>query len=445
MEPIGDYDIRRRRMFKKKKTELVNNELLSKDGDGVNPLSLDKSTKTQKDEDLEATLMSINGLLQYMTQLDYVKEMLLDADKQASMIENVAASSQEVSASVSDISEFILKSSESTNDALNLTTKCVSDISTSFKMINDAFLKTQDAQNAMHRVNTEADKIADMVAMIKAVADQTNLLALNASIEAARAGEAGRGFSVVADEIKKLADSTKHQVNTIQTLVASLQSEVNNSTSAIDTATSTFENGKHSIDDAVKSMDNMETALQGIDQNFIEITANIEEQTAATEEMAANLAVINEKIKTLKNETERTGEAFYDISKLVDDIRLATLKKTTHLNIGNQLELCISDHLIWRWRVYNMILGFDKLTPEQVGTHNTCRLGQWVNTVGMEIDKYKSTLKQMEAPHAALHDQASRAIKAYNSGDTIKAEMVLIEMDQSSKLVVEYLRKIKKL
>ena len=197
MEPIGDYDIRRRRMFKKKKTELVNNELLSKDGDGVNPLSLDKSTKTQKDEDLEATLMSINGLLQYMTQLDYVKEMLLDADKQASMIENVAASSQEVSASVSDISEFILKSSESTNDALNLTTKCVSDISTSFKMINDAFLKTQDAQNAMHRVNTEADKIADMVAMIKAVADQTNLLALNASIEAARAGEAGRGFQLL--------------------------------------------------------------------------------------------------------------------------------------------------------------------------------------------------------------------------------------------------------
>lgn len=51
----------------------------------------------------------------------------------------------------------------------------------------------------------------------------------------------------------------------------------------------------------------------------------------------------------------------------------------------------------------------------------------------------------MEAPHAALHEQASRAIKAYNSGDTIKAEMVLKEMDQSSKLVVEYLRKIKKL
>lgn len=432
-------------MFKKKKFITEIHSTSTKLVEGVIPQGSNDLSKNATENNLEVTLMSINALLQYMTQLDYVKEMLLDADKQASMIENVAASSQEVSASVSDISEFILRSSESTSDALDLTTKCIDNIGNSFKMIDDAFMKTQDAQNAMHKVNTEADKIAEMVALIKAVADQTNLLALNASIEAARAGEAGRGFSVVADEIKKLADSTKHQVNTIQSLVAGLRNEVINSTSAIDTATDTFEKGKHSIDEAVKSMDNMEVALQGIGKNFIEITANIEEQTAATEEMAASLAIINEKIKNLKNETVHTGEAFYKISKMVDEIRLSTLKKTNTMSIANQLELCISDHLIWRWRVYNMILGFEKLTPEQVGTHNTCRLGQWVNTVGMGIDNYKSTLKQMEAPHAALHEQASRAIKAYNSGDTYKAELVLKEMDQSSKLVVEYLKKIKRL
>ncbi len=391
---------------------------------------------------LGETLMSINNLLQYMTQMDYVKDMLLDVDKQANMVENIAASSEEISASISDISDYVVNSSDRTNETLILTAKTIQTINTSFGKIDSAFEKTHEAQDVMHRVNDEAKKIATMVEVIKGVADQTNLLALNASIEAARAGESGRGFAVVADEIKKLADSTKSNVATIQSIVTSLQTELSSTANAIDEANRTFVEGKAFIDDAVKSIDVMENALKGIGDTFVDITSNVEEQTAATEEMASNLSIVNEKIKNLQSETLRTGEAFYKISTIVDKLRLATYKNVKNISVGDQLELCISDHLIWRWRIYNMILGYEKLSNADVGSHTGCRLGQWVSTTGKSIDRYASILNKLDIPHKALHEQAAQAIAAYNKGNTIEAERILTLMDASSKQVVALLQEL---
>lgn len=110
------------------------------------------SAHTQSDETdvLGETLMSINDLLQYMTQMDYVKDMLLDVDKQANMVENIAASSEEISASISDISEYVVNSSDRTGETLVLTAKTITTINTSFSKIDSAFKKTHEAQDVMH-------------------------------------------------------------------------------------------------------------------------------------------------------------------------------------------------------------------------------------------------------------------------------------------------------
>jgi methyl-accepting chemotaxis protein len=432
-------------MFKKREkgTQVSDVGKIDNVGDGANKLSV----ISHEDDNmvLGETLMSINELLQYMTQMDYVKDMMLDVEKQANMVENIAASSQEISASISDISEYVVNSSHQTSDTLKLTTKTIETINTSFAKIDSAFEKTHEAQEVMHRVNNEAKKIATMVEVIKGVADQTNLLALNASIEAARAGDSGRGFAVVADEIKKLADSTKTNVATIQGIVAALQHELSSTAKAIDDANTTFEEGKAFIDQAVKSIDIMEEGLTGIGDTFVDITSNIEEQTAATEEMASSLNIVNERIKNLQRETTRTGESFYKISAIVDKLRLATYKNVRNLSISNQLELCVSDHLIWRWRVYNMILGFEKLSNTDVGSHTLCRLGQWISSTGLSVEKYGPVLRKLETPHKALHEQAGQAIAAYNKGNIHEAERILVQMDASSKQVVGYLNELKRL
>ena len=252
--------------------------------------SVDEQVKAQETEKLSnlaskkevAYLVQINQVLKYVTELDYVKDMLLGVNKQASLIENVASSSEEMTASIEDISNYVQDSSEKSNRSIKTSEKTIMDIETAFNEIILSFEASKKVQETMTAVQVEAQKINDMVGIIKGVADQTNLLALNASIEAARAGEQGRGFAVVADEIKKLAENTKEQVEFIRNTVGQLTKEIGNTSVALTEANRLFQNGKEHLTASVSSLDEMQTDLNEINNAFIEISANVEEQTAAS-------------------------------------------------------------------------------------------------------------------------------------------------------------------
>jgi methyl-accepting chemotaxis protein len=431
-------------MFRRRTSEKTKaSEQLKGQGEGIQEDMQEKVVESKHSRKRVEYLLEVNDLLMNMTQLDYVKDMLFDVSKQTEMVENIASSSEELSSTITEISEFVHSSNKMTQDALAMSSGCIDGIGQSFEEIAEAFEQSKQAALAMEKVSNQTLQIEQMVTVIKSVADQTNLLALNASIEAARAGDAGRGFAVVADEIKKLADSTKEQVDIIQTVVRTLMSELNVADNIIKESTQTFTAGKKNMDASKDAMGKMADALAGIGESFMQINENIDSQTAASEEMAASLTVVNEKIKKLNGETIKTGRAFNDISRSLDVLRLKMLPDVEMSHI-EQIEVCISDHLIWRWRVYNMILGYENLSPEQVGDHLVCRLGKWVTNTGSQITAIKGNLDTMETPHKKLHEFAKEAIIAYNNGNVESAEQKLKEMDVVSKQIIEQLTVIKK-
>lgn len=427
------------RIFKRKKVEEVKKRI---NVDNERILQLERKLKDKEECNVDL-LIRVNELLQLMTQQDYVRGMIVDIREQGEMVENVAASSEELSTATEDISNFVQESNNATHDGIEVSKNSVSQINESFGKIEETMEKTNEVRKIMDLVNKEAKKIDDMVEIIENVADRTNLLALNASIEAARAGEHGRGFSVVADEIKKLAESTKKQVEFIRDVVTSLTTEISRTSLALDEATFSFKNSKSYIDDAVKSINSINDVLETIGNSFSEISANIEEQTAATEEIAGNIMVINEKTVNLKENTIKTGDAFYKISNLIDEIRILAYEEAECIDPKAQIEICISDHLMWKWRVYNMILGYEKLDESSVGTHHTCRLGKWVDSQNITDPKIKEIFAQLEEPHARLHDLAREAIRLYNDKDTLGAERALESMDLASRQVVRLLNELK--
>jgi methyl-accepting chemotaxis protein len=164
-------------------------------------------------------------------------------------------------------------------------------------------------------------QISEIITVINEIADQTNLLALNAAIEAARAGEQGRGFAVVADEVRKLAERTAHATAEISEMIKSIQAEVTKAVSAMENATKKVESG-------VEFSGQAGGALQSIVAHVDDLHAMVQQIASATNEMTATSEQISrdiESIATISKETsvgsEQTSHASGELARLSLDLQ----------------------------------------------------------------------------------------------------------------------------
>lgn len=426
-------------MFRKK--ELPSKSQIYRDEELLIPY---QKILAKKDTCIRESLITVNDLLQFMTKLDYVKDMIHDANYQAEMIETASTSGEEIAAATEDISEFVQRSSSDMKYALDKTNKCLHNVDSTFENIGKNINEIHTVKDIVAKVAGQTIKINELVNVITAVAEQTNLLSLNASIEAARSGEHGRGFSVVASEIKKLSDDTRQQVNFIREIVSGLNDNIIEATNEIDRVVNAFHDSKTSIQDATGGMKEIYTTMNLIESNFTDISAGVEEQSATTQEMSANLLVINEQSSRLRTKSNKTGQAFFDISQKVDAIRVNAVNCSDQLDTNVMIELSITDHLMWKWRVYNMILGYTTLSAESAGNHHECRLGKWISTLDNNKPQIKNLLDRLEQPHSNVHIIAKKAIDEYNRGNKSSAEHLLNEIERNSTLVVHLLVELKK-
>lgn len=397
-----------------------------------------------KEKCIVSTMKVVNDLLQYMTTLDYVREMIQDTNGQAEMIQTVAASSEEMTAATEDISNYVQESSGNMRLAMGETAQALEKVEKTFASVEENISEIDAVKGIMAEVNEETVKINELVNVIKSVADQTNLLSLNASIEAARAGENGRGFAVVADEIKKLAESTKEQVDIIRKIVEGLNGKINKASGEIDRVVKNFDASKASINEATSGIFQISGIMSSVESSFTSISANVEEQTATTQEITANIMEINDKSSVIKEKTNQTGQSFYDVSVKIDEVRLNALNFANERDPWVMIDLTITDHLMWKWRVYNMILGYVDLDPKTVGDHHSCRLGKWLTTLDTGNGKITGLITKMEKPHSLIHQDAKKAIEAYNRGDVETADRLLKDIERNSHTVVDLLEELKR-
>lgn len=388
--------------------------------------------------------MQVNELLKTIMQMDFVRKMILDVQQQREMVESIAAAGEENAAAIEQVSVLVQESAKSANEAVKLSNEGKELSSVTLDNINEAYDELKMALNMIEDLNRQTAEIDSMISIISSIASQTNLLALNASIEAARAGLAGKGFDVVAGEIKTLAQSSANSVKYIEEKLNVMKKGINDSSNSIASIAENFNNCRSQVDNLAGSVDKINSSVEGISNNMQEIMSNVEEQQTSTAEISSNLLIINEKTVDLYDDCVRTGRGFYEISKKVNSQRIRNIDMIDRSSPQEQIRFCIVDHMHWKWRIYNLLLGYESIKVEDVGNHTTCRLGKWL-AKNSDDPKLLQYIRDLNKPHSELHRIAADGVAAYNRGDMNAAEQALINMDRASSEVIAILEKMLKL
>ncbi|WP_415903925.1 methyl-accepting chemotaxis protein [Neptuniibacter sp. QD48_55] len=238
----------------------------------------------------------------------------------------LASAATQMSATAHDIADNTAQTSSATQHASDLAEQGKNNISVMLEGISELVSDVQAASASSDELKHQAHSIEQIINIINEIAEQTNLLALNAAIEAARAGEQGRGFAVVADEVRTLAQRTQSSTSEIRNTIDSIQKQVEETANAMERCSGQAHKGIELAKEASHSFDQVSHAMTQVSDRCLQVASASEQQSAVSDEISNSILSIRNVASSNMDAADKTNHACDNLKVLVKDLN--SLMKT---------------------------------------------------------------------------------------------------------------------
>lgn len=366
-----------------------------------------------------ANLQLSEGAVQISKEISELAER---THEQAAAVEQTAASMEEITSTV-----------KSTADNAKLANETAIE---SIKEAQEANSVVHNTISAMHEISAASSKISEITSLIDSIAFQTNLLALNAAVEAARAGDHGRGFQVVAGEVRNLAGKSADAAKEIRALIDNTVEKVNEGAKLAQASGDALELINGSIDKISGFVREISQTTNEQAQGVEQVNLAIAEIDKVTQQNAATVQKIEfdaQKITDFANQVQALSQAFkIDLQQ----ISFNTAMQTGNFTFANARRA----HRQWKGVVQAVVDGMDVDFNLGAATdHSQCALGQWFYGEQGKQLAHLPEMQEVEAHHIELHQTIKQILQAKDSNDVQRLETLFMQLGEQSDKVISAL------
>jgi methyl-accepting chemotaxis protein len=311
-------------------------------GDLVKAINGALSAKEKMAVSLSTMSVNLTGMVGHLRDNSHAlssssTELSASAEHMATGAQQQTGQAQQVSTAVEEMTAAVIETSKNAAEASDVATKASEIADTGSEVVTQTISGiqrisevVQSSAGTINNLAKSAEQIGEIIGVIDDIADQTNLLALNAAIEAARAGEQGRGFAVVADEVRKLAERTTKATSEISTMIKGIQSETSDAVRSIEDGAKEVSLGRELADKAGESLGEILNMNQRVMNMIHHIATAAEEQSTSAEEISRNVEQISNVTQDTarganqsRHEAERLNKQSENLASLVAKFKIS--------------------------------------------------------------------------------------------------------------------------
>lgn len=387
----------------------------------------------------------INNIKQLIINLKKnIINTVVSSEKLSTSTEEINAAMQQISSTVQQIAtgaQNISKVVVNSRNASKLTKESAQKGSEAAMLVNNKMNSiSQTIQEGAVKIQSLGEKskeISNIVEVINNISKQTNLLALNAAIEAARAGEAGRGFAVVADEVRKLAEESENATGQISELTNSIQNEIKSSVKNMELSTTQVNEGVDIVEKALKSFEEIPDLVNNINKSLVEMSAVTEQNAAGSGEVSSAVEEISSFMEQISTTAQLLNRDAENLKNLISNFNI-------NENMEKQVELnsAISDLEGWVNQISGVLDGSVPAENVQVSSHQATKFGEWYYSTGQANYADSSAFQKIESEYQNAFAAGAEAITLVTSDDAKGAQDKYSELESYSKEIIKLLKSI---